>query len=56
MPLNRNQKKRMKTYIIIASVLAGIYYVVFKTTWGKSFINTAALKFGIGTAAKPLIA
>lgn len=56
MAYNLKQKKKMKIYIIVAAVAVGLYYVVFKTTWGKTFVNSFALKMGVGTAAKPLIA
>jgi hypothetical protein len=56
MALNRNQKKKMKFYLIIAAVCLGVYYVVFKTVTGKTAVNAAALKMGVSTAAKPLIA
>jgi hypothetical protein len=56
MAYNTKQKKKMKLFIIVAAVAAGLYYAVFKTVSGKGVVNGIALKMGIGTTAKPLIA
>jgi hypothetical protein len=55
MALNYKQKKKMKSYLVIAGVIVAVYYLVFKTLFGKNAVNGAALKMGIGTTAKPLI-
>jgi hypothetical protein len=56
MAFNTKQKKKMKTYLVIAGALVAVYYVVFKSIAGKAAVNSIALKIGFGTAVKPLIA
>jgi len=54
MALNRKQKQKLKTAIIVVVCLVVAWYAVTKTAL-KTAVNSAALKMGIGTAAAPLI-
>ncbi|WP_158223430.1 hypothetical protein [Mucilaginibacter sp. MD40] len=45
----------MKVFAIVAAVAVGLYYLVFKTANGKTFVNSAAAKMGIGSSTNPLI-
>jgi hypothetical protein len=53
MALNRSQKKKMKVYLIIAAAAVAVYYFLFQTVAGKSFVNGLTAKIS-GTPAKTL--